>query len=146
LCGEGSALPALRERIVAAGLESHIACPGHLQRDQMIGHLASAACVVVPTRTSFPEGFNKVVVEAVLAGRPVVTSRVCPALDEVRPAAVEVEPDRPGAYADAIEQLMTDRALFDAKVAASGALRARFTDPAFGWLAQAEALLREAAS
>ena len=143
LCGEGAALRELRTRIAAAGLERHIACPGHLLRDQMIAQLAAASCVVVPTRSSFPEGFNKVVVEAVLAGRPVVTSRVCPALEEVRPAAVEVEPDKAAGYADAIERLMTDRAQFEAKIEAGFALRARFTDPAFGWETQAETLLRE---
>ena len=40
--------------------------------------------------------------EAILAGRPVITSPVCPALDYVRDAAVEVSPDNIEQYCEAI--------------------------------------------
>ena len=49
-----------------------------------------AHVVIVPTTSDFIEGFNKVVAEAVLAGKPVITSSVCPALEYVRDAVIEV--------------------------------------------------------
>jgi glycosyltransferase involved in cell wall biosynthesis len=46
--------------------------------------------VLVPTRSSYSEGFNAVVAEAILSGRPVITSKLCPAIELVRDAVVEV--------------------------------------------------------
>src|SRR5205814_1764003 len=91
-----------------------------------------------PTTTDFPEGFNQVVVEGILAGRPVITSSVCPALDYVRDAVVEVPPDDVNAYHDAVLRLHDDVALYEQKRAASVSLQGQFYDPKRGW---AEALL-----
>jgi len=107
----------------------------------MIRQMSDASCLVVPTRSSFVEGFNKVVVEAILAGRPVITSRVCPALLEVEAAAIEVEPDNALHYADAIETLMVDRDLFEQKVEATANLKQKFLDFDHSWLAGANAIV-----
>ena len=141
VCGTGTDLDALQARIDAEDLGSLIRCLGHCQREDMIRQMSDASCVVVPTRSSFVEGFNKVVVEAVLAGRPVVTSRVCPALLQVKAAAVEVEPDVALHYADALERLMLDRGLFEQKVAATSTLKQKFLDADQGWLASANAIV-----
>jgi len=141
VCGTGTDLDALQARIDAEDLGSLIRCLGHCQREDMIRQMSDASCVVVPTRSSFVEGFNKVVVEAVLAGRPVVTSRVCPALLQVNAAAVEVEPDVALHYADALERLMLDRGLFEQKVAATSTLKQKFLDADQGWLASANAIV-----
>lgn len=141
ICGSGSDLDALRTQIAEENLGSVIQCLGHLERSDMIEHLSTSSCLVVPTRSSFVEGFNKVVVEAVLAGRPVITSRVCPALQEVEAAAIEVEPDAVLQYADAIERLMLDRDLFEAKVRATRDLRQKFLDFDNSWQATADAIV-----
>lgn len=141
ICGSGTDLATLQERIRAEQLEHVMLCLGHQQRSAMIEQLSNASCLIAPTRSTFVEGFNKVVVEAVLAGRPVITSRVCPALQEVAEAAVEVEPDDVTQYADAIERLMLDHAMFDHKVAATHGLKRKFLDFDNSWMAGADAIL-----
>jgi glycosyltransferase involved in cell wall biosynthesis len=65
--------------------------------------------IVVPTTTRFVEGFNMVIIEALLASRPVITSRVCPAVEYVEAAVREVPPDDVEAYYVAILGLARDR-------------------------------------
>lgn len=93
LCGDGSALSELRKQARALGLESRFRCPGHLTRVQMRELYARSSVVIVPTTSSFVEGFNKVVVEAILAKRPVITSNVCPAISYVSPAVYIADVD-----------------------------------------------------
>ncbi|MFX8000777.1 glycosyltransferase, partial [Acinetobacter baumannii] len=71
---------------------------GHLSRPELTKLLDQSNVVVVPTRTAFPEGLNQVVIEAVLAKRPVVTSDVCPALKLVPNAALEARSDDAQSY------------------------------------------------
>jgi glycogen(starch) synthase len=78
------------------------------------------------------------VVEGVLAGRPVVTSSVCPALDYVRAAVVEVPPDDVAAYADALLRLKTDPELYAQKRVASAGVRQMFYEDGRGWAAAVE--------
>jgi glycosyltransferase involved in cell wall biosynthesis len=89
--------------------------------------------VIVPTTTHFVEGFNKVVAEGVLAGRPVITSSVCPALEYVREAVIEVPPDNAVAYGDAILRLKSDAAVYESKRLGCASIRAQFYDVNLGW-------------
>jgi glycosyltransferase involved in cell wall biosynthesis len=91
--------------------------------------------LIVPTTSDFAEGFNQVVVEGVLAARPVITSNVCPALDYVKDAVVQVPPDDVQAYQDAIIRLADDQCLYDQKRQACLALHGQFYDRAKGWAA-----------
>lgn len=140
-CGDGSALSSLREAIVAAGLSDYVNTHGHLNRPAFLEVLDNAQVVVVPTRSSFPEGLNQVVIEAVLARRPVVTSAICPALELVSPAVVEATADNIESYTAAIGRLIDDRRLYSEKVSATEGLREEFFDPAQGWAAKAYALI-----
>lgn len=143
ICGEGSAKAPLEAHIRERGRGEHIVLHGHLERAAMLDILAAAHVVVVPTRSSFPEGFNQVVVEAVLARRPVVTSKICPALELVAPAALEAEADNPESYRAAIEALIDDPALYARKLAAGETLREQFFDPANAWTRKAANLLSD---
>ena len=138
LCGDGSQLAALRQAAADAGLADRFRCHGHTNYDDLRGRYERCHVVVVPTTTAFIEGLNKVVVEGVLAGRPVVTSSVCPALEYVRGAVLEVPPDDVAAYAEALLRLKVDPALYDAKRAATAGVRPMFYDPARGWSAALE--------
>jgi glycosyltransferase involved in cell wall biosynthesis len=89
--------------------------------------------VIVPTTTDFVEGFNKVVAEGILAGRPVITSSVCPALEYVWDGVVEVPPDDVAAYGQAIIMLKEDRALYQTKRDGCATARSQFYDPARSW-------------
>lgn len=141
ICGDGGAKAPLEARVRERGLGEQVALHGHLERAAMLDVLARAHVVVVPTRSSFPEGFNQVVVEAVLARRPVITSKICPALELVAPAAIEAEADNPESYRAAIEALIDDPALYAQKLAAGEALREQFFDPENAWTRKAADLL-----
>jgi len=140
-CGDGAALSSLREAVVSAGLSEHVDIHGHLSRPGFLDLLDYAHVVVVPTRSSFPEGLNQVVIEAVLARRPVVTSKICPAVELVAPAVVEAEADDVESYSKAIECLIDHHDLYLAKASATAALREQFFDPETGWAAKAYELI-----
>lgn len=141
LCGDGTQLEALRQAAQAAGLADRFVCHGHCNKTQMRAMFNRAHAIVVPTRTDFVEGFNKVVVEGILSGRPVVTSAVCPALSYLKDAVVEVPPDQPTAYADALVKLCDDPDFYAAKQAACGALQEQFYDETQGWSAAVRSIL-----
>ncbi len=135
LCGTGSAIDELKRQVEEVRLPGRFRVHGHCDRTKMSQMFRDCHVLIVPTTTEFPEGFNQVVVEGILAGRPVITSSVCPALDYVRDAVVEVPPDDVSAYHDAILRLHDDAELYEQKRAASVALQGQFYDPRRGWAA-----------
>ncbi len=142
VCGDGSALPELRAAAAGAGVESHFQLHGHCSRPRMRELYGRCHAVVVPTRTQFSEGFNKVVAEAVLAGRPVVTSSACPAVEDVREAVVESPPDDINGYVRAIAGLADDPGFYAVKQAACEGLAEKFYDPSRFWGVTLERVLR----
>ncbi len=141
VCGEGSALARLRSDVEAAGLAGVFRCHGHCSRAIMRQMFAQCHAVAVPTTTSFGEGFNQVLIEAVLAGRPVITSAVCPALSYVREAVVEVPPDNSAAYAKAIIQLCDDPGFYEQKRRACSSYQEQFYDESKGWAAALQSII-----
>ncbi len=77
-------------------------------------------------------------VEPILAGRPVVTNSVVPALEVVRPACLEAKPDDVGSYVDAILRLLNDEQLYQKLCAECPNLQKQFYDREQGF----EAALR----
>jgi glycogen synthase len=132
-CGSGAALDTLRDDIQRRGLGAVAAAPGRLNAPEMREAFARAHVVVVPTTREFAEGLNKVAVEAVLAGRPVITSRLANASDVLRGAVIEVPPGDVGAYRAALERLAEDAAAYDAARAACAAAQSMFYDRSLGW-------------
>ena len=140
LCGTGSALEELREKSILRNLKERFRLHGQCSNSIMRRMFGQSHVVIVPTTSDFREGFNQVVAEGVLSGRPVITSNVCPALHYVRDAVVEVPPDDVEAYANAILKLLEDVELYEAKRAACIALQSPFYEAERGW----GAALREA--
>lgn len=129
ICGEGGALEALRASNPPPNFVIHgVCCPSKL-----LSILGQSDVVIVPTRTTFEEGLPKVCVEGVLAGRPVVTSAVCPALRIIEEAAIEVPPNDVNAYYKAILLLREDPELYRKKCEACLPLQARFYDANNSW-------------
>lgn len=126
VCGDGGALPDLRNAIVAAGLSERVVCAGGLPARGVTDALNRCDVVVVPTRSTFGEGLNKVVVEAILARRPVVTSRVCPAFYLAGSAASEAAVDDWLSYGVEIERLMMDQDLYEERVRFAEQIRESF--------------------
>jgi glycosyltransferase involved in cell wall biosynthesis len=135
LCGDGTALPELRRQLAEKGLGERFRCHGHSSRAVMREMFARAHAVIVPTTSDFIEGFNQVVAEGVLAGRPVITSAVCPALEYVRDAVVEVAADDVRGYGDAILRLCDDEAFYRARCRGCVAAQPQFYDVRRGWAA-----------
>lgn len=129
-CGKGSSLEELNRLTKGSDL---VRCHGHCNKVRLLSILESSHCIVVPTTTSLIEGFNQVVVESVLAGRPVVTSDVCPAIDYVMPAVVKCEPDNIESYVEGIERLYIDQKFYQLKRDACASLQAQFYDEKNSW-------------
>jgi glycogen(starch) synthase len=143
ICGEGTAVEPLRQVVLQRGLSAQVSVHGACARQELARLFGLCDAVIVPTRTEFEEGFAKTCAEAILAGRPVITSAVCPALDDVREAAVEVTPNDVVGYADAIGRLATDRAFYASKTAAAAALQAQFYDKSNSYGAVLRRILEE---
>jgi len=96
--------------------------------EQMARAYERSHVVITPTTSSFEEGFCQVAAEAILAGRPLVASRVCPAVDHLGGAVVEVRPGDIGGYAEAIRRLASDPALYEEKRVACASVSGPYYD------------------
>ena len=135
LCGTGGQLETLKQEVERAGLQNRFRLHGHSTKPFMRQMYEQCHVVIVPTTSDFNEGFNKVVAEGVLAGRPVITSSVCPALEYVRQAVLKVPPDQPAATGDAILSLSSNPTLYEQKREGSSEVRKQFYDPTRSWRA-----------
>jgi glycosyltransferase involved in cell wall biosynthesis len=141
LCGAGSALEELRKKAGELRLTASFRTHGHCGRAMLQEMYAAAHVVIVPTTAQFTEGFNQVMTEAVLSGRPVVTSDACPAVEYLPDTGVIVPTDDTDAYEKAILQLCDERAYYESVRANCAAVSGPFYDPANGWRAAVEGLL-----
>ena len=141
ICGNGPDLETLRQRIEDIGLIATVSCHGFCGRAKYSALLEQAHVVIVPTTSNFEEGFNKVCAEAILAGRPVITSAVCPALAYVGDAGIEVPPDSVEGYCEAILALSSDRDLYERKRCACKAVQRQFYDANNSWGAKLREVL-----
>lgn len=142
ICGDGSELQSLRRKIETRGLNCILTCHGFLDRNDLYALLDQVHVVIVPTTTDFEEGFNMVCAEAILYGRPVITSAVCPALTYIRDAAIEVTPNDIGKYREAVIRLATDRNIYEQKRLACKVLQKQFYDPRNSWDAKLRLVLK----
>jgi glycogen synthase len=135
ICGDGEELPAVRRLVTKLGLEDVVLCHGFCDTRKLQALLAASHASVVPTRMDCEAGFEMTCAEAILAGRPLITSGVCPALEYVAEAAIEVPPEDVDAYRDAILELSEDAGLYERKREACAALQEQFYDGANSWYA-----------
>jgi glycogen synthase len=142
ICGSGGELDNLRRRVADLKLENIILCHGYCSARKVEMLLGSSHAVIVPSRSDFDAGFEMVCAEAILANRPLVASAVCPALEDLRIASVEVEPDNVHQYCEAILRLSDERELYLEKQAACMTLHEPFYNQENSWAAK----IREALS
>jgi glycosyltransferase involved in cell wall biosynthesis len=92
-------------------------------------HLRALSHVtIVPTRSNFAEGFAMTAAEAILSGRPVITSSVVPALEILRPACVEARTDDVDSYVEQILKLINDPHWYQTLCQACPSLQRQFYD------------------
>lgn len=128
ICGDGGAMDELKREVRRCDVAGVFELYGWCDRSQMRECFSRSHVVVVPTTTEFIEGFNMVVVEALLAGRPVISSPVCPALEYLDGAVVTVPPNDIAAYEAAIVKLADDAAHYTELQARSEQAGRRFLD------------------
>lgn len=132
LCGSGSAEHDLRAAIQSRALGDLVRFHGALKRPELLQCYARSHVVIVPTKSGFVEGLAMVAAEAVLCGRPVLTSRVVPALEILRPACLEARVDDPQDYARLLVELSSDPDLYATLCAASSGVSQQFVDRSRG--------------
>ena len=119
VAGDGTDSVKFNAIVHELGLIDIIKNHGYCDKSRMAILIESSHAFLVPTTSQFVEGFNKVCLEGVLAGRPVIASSACPAINYLGAAAVIVEPDDTDGYFDAILQLYSDGELYRRKVDAA---------------------------
>lgn len=129
VCGTGSAIEEARRRVDELGLGGTMKLHGWTEMDLMRRLWGESHVALVPTTSDFVEGFNQVVIEAMLAGRPVITSRVCPALDYVKPSAIEVDVDDLDGYVRSVLDLANNRERYRRLQSGTGDVARPFLDP-----------------
>lgn len=108
IAGTGSADQRLRETVRSRGLDDMVRVTGHLRRAELTAELRACHATITPTQRGFPEGNAKAPLEAVIVGRPAITSSIVPTGDVISPAAVIVPPESPAAIAEAVLGLASD--------------------------------------
>lgn len=129
-CGDGASFKHLSKLVRD---KSKVHCHGHCNKENLLQIVNRCHLIIVPTRTEFVEGFNQVVVESVLFGRPVVTSDVCPAIEYVLPAVCEAVPDDVESYKENIRKLYQDVAYYEEKQSGCNLLQDMFYDEKNSW-------------
>ena len=128
ICGNGPALDELAAVIRKQGLSNTVQLHGRLNRPTLLSIYASSHVVVVPTRSDFCEGFALVCAEAILCGRPVITSPLVPAAEVLSGATLIAKTNDARSYAESIKVLVGDEELYKRLCNASLPLQMQFYD------------------
>ena len=122
--GDGPELEPLRARADMLGLDEAVDFAGWVEPDRVPGLMNEATIVLVSSR--WHEPFGLVALEAAQMSRPVIASRVggLPEVVAEGETGLLVPRDDPAALAEAIEVLLSDRALA-VSLGAAGRERAR---------------------
>ena len=131
ICGDGASLCELRQEVALRELDDAVLVHGRLNRPELLALYRKCHAVIVPTRSDFCEGLPLACIEAVLIGRPQITSCLSNALDVLKGAILEAEPDQPESYADAIRRLMNEPNTYQSLVDSCAALAKPFLQGRF---------------
>ena len=113
VCGDGADIDRLKSDIDANDLHDMFTLNGHCEREKLKEVISKSAVQIVPTTSDCAEGFAMVVAEGVLSHRPVLASKVCPAVRYFNKSIVEVEPGDIDAYVKTLIELRRNRTLYE---------------------------------
>ena len=111
IAGDGPGRSAIEKRVARLGLQDRCWLTGYLHDEEMERRLAVAWVNAVPSR--YDEPFPNTTIEAMMRGTAVVASAVggCPEIVRHGVTGLLVPPGDPGALADALETILSDRDL-----------------------------------
>lgn len=132
ICGRGPALDDLKAKVAANGTGHVVDIRGWVSLEDLQRVYAESHAAIVPTRSLFEEGLAMTAVEAILAGRPLVTNPIVPALELLAPAALAARSNDAESHAEQVFRLATDAALYERLRSATGALGSEFYDRSRG--------------
>jgi glycosyltransferase involved in cell wall biosynthesis len=128
--GDGPLRAQSQAKVDALGLGARVSLVGALEQAELNAYLEACAVLVLPS-VSRAEGFGMTLLEGMLFGKPLVTSRLASGVQLVNEDGVtglQVEPREPRALAAALARLLADDALRASMGAAGRArLEARFS-------------------
>jgi glycosyltransferase involved in cell wall biosynthesis len=132
ICGRGDDLERVRHDIAKLELEDVVTAPGWVSLEELQGLYARSHASIIPTRSGFAEGLAMTAAEAILAGRPIVSNPIVPALELLQPAALAARSNDWESHADAVYAMATDRELYSQLQAACAPLAEQFYDRSQG--------------
>lgn len=108
--GGGSELTHYMARVRELGIESHVRFAGYIPQEQMNDWYTRSRVFILPSTDPSLETFGIVLLEAMAAGRPVITTEIAGAADDIRSwgAGIVVERNNPAALARAIRAILED--------------------------------------
>ncbi|WP_417585042.1 glycosyltransferase family 4 protein [Nitrincola sp.] len=135
ICGTGSLENSLEQRISTDQSKDFFMLKGHLDRNQMLTYFSLSHVFLIPTRQDFAEGLNKVAIEGVLSGRPVIVSKYIPATDILGNAVIIAEQIKPSYLNKLILSLYDDPNNYLNAIRSTEAVQDIFFDPKCSWKA-----------
>jgi len=132
ICGRGPDLEELKQMHRDTVLDEVVNLRGWTSLEDLVDIYSNSHASIVPTRSSFTEGLAMTAAEAILAGRPLVTNPVVPALEIFRSACAEARTNDPESHRDAVLKFATEGDYYRAACAACGTYQAQFYDRNLG--------------
>jgi glycogen synthase len=105
ICGTGVDWEHLKQRLFEMKLRS-VSLLGWVSLETLQAVYSRNHISIVPTRSDFAEGLAMTAAEAILAGRPIISNPVVPALEVLRPAALEAKTNDLESYVEIISDLL----------------------------------------
>lgn len=112
ICGRGPDFDAMVAKRDALELGEVVDIRGWTSLEDLQQVYANSHAAIVPTRSDFAEGLAMTAAEAVLAGRPVVSNPVVPALEILAPACVAGRTNDVPSHVEAVLELALDEATY----------------------------------
>lgn len=141
ICGGGGAYDELQTVVKERQLDDVVKLHGKLIRPELLRVYEQSHLVIIPTRSDFCEGVPMVGAEAVLAGRPVLSSRVSNALDVLDEAIIEARTEDVEDYVGKIGHLLDYRDSYNKCASACTIVSRQFIDRSRGMTAALAKLL-----
>ena len=113
ICGTGPDLIKLKESARTKNLMDFVDIKGWISLEELVDVYTISHMAIVPTTNGFKEGLAMTAAEAILAGRPIITSPVVPAMNEMKSACYEAVTNNIDSYVHGIEKIVSDKELYE---------------------------------